>query len=158
MKATFYRADIFDTKSALAQALGGKVDIQVSGDFLHLFDWKGQVEAACSMVALSRPMPGSMIIGKQIGRSEGTAVQTAWGKRDTMFFHDETTFRAMWDEVEQRTGTRWHVRVKTVVIGDVGFWGPLEDYKWMSDDARGLQFVLTRAQLEGGLCFNGVGL
>ena len=103
MKANFFTADIFDSESSCAKTLRSKVDVQVSGDFLHLVDWNGQINAACAMVALSRPQPGSIIIGKQIGLAKGRPVGTGWGNKDTMSFHNDRTFESMWKEIEKRT-------------------------------------------------------
>lgn len=116
----------------------------ISGDFLHLFDWAGQVEAASRMVRLGQPRAGTMIIGKQIGRRTGRSVPTKWGSKDVMFMHDEGTFAELWKEVGSRTGTSWTVRARMASFSEGGFWAPKEDFAWMAEDAIGLQFVLVR--------------
>ena len=144
MHARFICDDIFDDSSGLMRDLAGKIDIMISGDFLHLFDWNSQVEAASRMVRLGRAHPGTIIIGKQVGWRVGRAMPTKWGSADEMFLHDEQTFARMWSEVEKRTKTKWDVRTRTATFGEGGFWAPKEDFAWMGEDAIGLQFVLRR--------------
>ena len=146
VRAHFIRDDILAEESSLIRKLPGTVDIMVAGDFLHLFSWDAQLEAAARMVRLSKAQQGTVIIGKQIGRRPAEAVVNQWTAKDAMYLHDENTFQRMWADVAEKTGTKRAVRVKMVEFGDTGFWGPKEDFAWMSPRNVGIQFVLTRQE------------
>ena len=62
-----------------------------------------------------------------------------------MFYQTPETFKEMWRQVSEETGTTWTVEAKML---DLGKWGlQLEDYIWMEKDNRALDFVVQRADL-----------
>ncbi len=137
MKAHFFEADIFDPNSPL-RALNGKIDIIIACQFLHLFSWKGQLDALKKMVAMSRP--GAILVGYQIGREVPVEVQRPWG---VMYYHDVDSFNKLWREVARETGTKWKLEAEMVSLTQWGM--EKEDFEWMSADTRGLNFVATRS-------------
>ncbi|KAF9630887.1 putative methyltransferase domain-containing protein [Lasiodiplodia theobromae] len=119
----FIAADVFDDASPLQQQLAGSVSVVQAQAFFHLFPRADQLRAAERVVALLKPEPGVVVVGSQIG-SPKPGVSESWthGKKAERFVHDPTTWRELWDEVGQRTGTKWEVveaRLKKVEKKDV---------------------------------------
>lgn len=76
--------------------------------FFHLFDWDEQVAIGKRIVSLLRPRPGSVLVGRQVGRirnSEGPASEGALIK----YYHNEESWKELWEVVQRETGTRWKV-------------------------------------------------
>lgn len=136
MVANFVEADIFDTDSGL-EKLSGRIDIIIANQFLHLFDWEGQIAAMKAIVKLSKP--GSIVIGYQRAQVPAQEIRRPWG---TMYLHDLDTFQKIWQRVELETGSKWDVETDLV---DLREWGmEPEDFSWMPDGKRGIDFVGTR--------------
>ena len=87
MVTEFIQADIFDTHSSL-EKLSGRIDIIIVNQFLHLFNWEGQIAAMKTVVKLSKP--GSIVVGYQRAQVPSQEVRRPWG---TMYLHDPNTFR-----------------------------------------------------------------
>ena len=136
MKATFLQADIFGQSSDLQQ-LDHRMDIIFACQFLHLFDWNQQVIAIKRIVGFSRP--GSVLLGFQRAQVEAREIERQWG---TMYFHNEETFKKIWQQVGSETGTEWEVSASMV---DLQEWGMEdEDLDWEPSDPKGINFVVTR--------------
>lgn len=106
MKATFIQASILDPdeESPLLR-FSASMDIIIACLFLHLFDWDEQVIAMRKIVKLSKP--GTVVVGRQMATLErGRIVPRSWGNP---FFHDLSTFKAIWRLVGMETGTTWNV-------------------------------------------------
>jgi hypothetical protein len=112
LKSKFIAADIFDASSALS-SLDGEVDIIFAASFLHLFGYKDQVEICKRMVKLLRDKKDSMVLGRQVGN-----VVAGERTRETRsrWRHNEESFRKMWDEVGESTGTKWKVEVEALPL------------------------------------------
>jgi len=111
LKAKFFAADIFDPYSPLAE-LEGKVDIIYAGSFLHLFNYEGQIVVCKRIVKLLREKKGSVVLGRQSGNVEaGERVHRTNGSQ-SVFRHNEESFKKMWMEVGEATGTKWRVDVQ----------------------------------------------
>ena len=123
------------------ERLKGKVDVMYAGAFLHLFDWKQQVQAAQRIVALSRP--GTILAGYQIGAKSAEDVQTGWGKGSgsKLFYHNRESFEKMWTEAGQATKTKWKVDVEEKSFEEVLGKG---DYGWAKEGTCLIMFVVTR--------------
>jgi SAM-dependent methyltransferase len=66
--------DILDIHNSGLANLVGKVDIVYAGAFIHLFDWDHQVLCCVGIVNLLKPQRGSVVYGRQAGRSEAGRV------------------------------------------------------------------------------------
>ncbi|KAL5327559.1 hypothetical protein ACEPPN_005258 [Leptodophora sp. 'Broadleaf-Isolate-01'] len=108
LKSKFIEADIFDANSALS-GLDGTIDIIYAGSFLHLFDYDGQIEVCKRMVKLLREKNDSMILGRQVGNTVAGEFVQETNEGGIMFRHSGESFKKMWDEVGEETGTKWRV-------------------------------------------------
>jgi SAM-dependent methyltransferase len=108
LKSTFIAADIFDSESGLKN-LDGKVDIIFAGSFLHLFGLAAQKEACRRIVKLLRAKEGSVFLGKQLGNMKAGVHRHRRNPGQTSWAHDEESFRRMWKEVGEETGSEWKV-------------------------------------------------
>lgn len=61
-----------------------------------------------------------------------------------MYFHNAESFKKLWDEVAQETGTAWTVDVELVTLDNWGL--NLDDYEWMGLHNRGVNFACTRVK------------
>ena len=136
MTATFVEANVLDSVSGL-EKLKGSFDVIIANQFIHLFDWEGQVSVIKRIVELSRP--GTMLIGYQRAQVPPREIERQWGK---MYFHDHETYKSLWQRVELETKSAWDLKVRLV---DLSEWGmEEEDLVWMPEGRKGINFVVTR--------------
>jgi hypothetical protein len=113
LQTKFIEADIFDAASGLQQ-LDGKIDVVYASSFFHLFDWDGQVKAAKRVVQLLKPSAGSLILGRQGGKTEpGDFAHLK--KELTSYWHNADSWAKLWEKVGEETGTKWQVEA---VLGE----------------------------------------
>jgi hypothetical protein len=102
-KATFVAGDMVQEDDARLEELTGKIDIIYASAFFHLFEREDQIKAAKRMVRFLRPdNPRAMIFG----RNEGPKI-VGWEK----YVLDIESWRRMWNEVGDLTGTRWRTEM-----------------------------------------------
>jgi SAM-dependent methyltransferase len=139
MRATFIHADFLQgsVEDQRFDLLRGQVDLVLASQFLHLFDWNGQLVACKKIVDLSKP--GTMLVGFQQGRKRARAYIRPWG---IMFYHNRDSFLQLWELVQQQTETQWTIDVREVPLQD---WGMQDkDLEWMPEDHMGVNFVISR--------------
>jgi hypothetical protein len=90
------------------QQLTSRVDIVNAGSFFHLFSWDEQVAAVKQAIALLRPQPGSLVIGRQAGRKDPIDPDDK-ENAPKRYRHDVETWKRLWRQVEEETGTKWEV-------------------------------------------------
>lgn len=117
LKTKFFQADVFDPNSDLNQ-LDGKVDILYAGSFLHLFPYSQQVEVCVRITELLADKEGSVVLGRQVGNSEAKPFESVTNPGQMILRHNAETFKKMWQEVENLTGTRWRVDVELLKRDD----------------------------------------
>lgn len=127
-KSTFVAADFLDESHASPlKVWDGRVDILQASMFLHCFELSDQVRACRRIVALLRPRPGSMLVG----RSGGVSLAAGGAREEevkgplsqvarTHYLHDVDSFQNMWEQVGRETGTMWEVKVVEEEIVDAG--------------------------------------
>lgn len=150
--ARFIAADILAAHSSLLQELEGRVDISLVNQVFHLFSREKQVTMAKNLVRMSTA-PG-WIVGWHVGSQEGRAlpVSTQTGGSDgsagseTKLFHNDRTWRELWQEIGQETGTQWEVQTWMQPLNEWGY--EKEDTAWMGPGAMGFEFICRRV---GGL-------
>lgn len=139
LKAQFIKADVLEEESGL-DALDGSADLVYAGSLLHLFGWEKQIQA-CKRIARMSKLD-TMVLGCQIGRACGEEVETKWGGGSTMYDHNADSFRELWRQVGEETGTRWIVKAE---LGDLKILGlEKEDIAWMRPGNMLLQFSVIR--------------
>lgn len=138
MKARLIVGD-FRTMSEDGELKGiqGTTDVIIAAQFVHLFDWDGQVAVFKKIVGLSKV--GTMVVGHQQGLKKAVHGMRPWG---AVFHHNEKSFQEIWQIIARETGTEWRVDVKVVELSELGM--NEEDTEWMPEDQMGIRFVVTR--------------
>ncbi|KAI0185551.1 hypothetical protein EV127DRAFT_348011 [Xylaria flabelliformis] len=87
-------------------ALDAKMTFIHATSFFHLFTWDDQVRAATRMVRFLHPDRRDVML---FGRQVGTMLPRNNGKAgsDKVYLHNADSWQQLWDEVGQRTGTKW---------------------------------------------------
>ncbi|KAK6844515.1 Methyltransferase [Apiospora arundinis] len=143
---SLFAADFLDTSDAnvlAAAGLDGTVDVIHATMFLHCFDRPTQLVACQRIVSLlKRDKPGVMIVGKQGGVANEALAREypvkgpmgqAGGVVRTNFLHNVDSFKALWEEVGNATGTRWSVKVEEEEVMDRGYlYFNEEEHRWLS--------------------------
>jgi SAM-dependent methyltransferase len=138
LNARFIVADFMDRSEPAVAAVCGTFGIVHLGMILHIWNRPAQLEACCRVVELLRPEPGVFVIGQCVGHLDGVPATGRGGK--TMFKHNAETFRDLWTEVGQLTGTRWEVRAQL----DEGLGIKEQSRKWDDPNTRRLAFEVER--------------
>ncbi|KAI3329919.1 S-adenosyl-L-methionine-dependent methyltransferase [Ustulina deusta] len=102
-RATFVSGDMLREEDPRLEELMGKVDIIYASAFFHLFEREDQIKAAKRMVGFLKPGNKNAII---FGHNGGPKI-SAWEK----YVLDEESWRHMWDEVGEATGTSWRTEM-----------------------------------------------
>ena len=123
LEATFFSGNIFadqegtdvdpddgKTENGFAP-LRGKLDIIHAASFFHLFSLNEQRALARRLIALLRPLPGSLVIGRQAGNVVAGEMPSRSDPSKTTFRHNGDSWRDMWDAVGRETGTEWRTEV-----------------------------------------------
>ncbi|KAK8129683.1 methyltransferase domain-containing protein [Apiospora kogelbergensis] len=142
---SLFAADFLDVSdnNVLGKAgLDGTVDVIHATMFLHCFDRPAQLVACQRVITLLKNQPGVMIVGKQGGVTKGASAREhpvkgpmgqIGGVVRTNFLHNVDSFKTLWDEVGQATGTRWNVQVCEEEVMDRGYlYFDEEEHRWLS--------------------------
>lgn len=140
---TFVAADFLDDSDASPlKAWEGSVDIVHASMFLHCFELPTQVRACKRIVALLRPQPGSLFVGRTGGVSLAAGgpreedvrgpLGRIGGVKETNYLHDLDSFREMWGQVGRETGTMWEVEdVEEEIDEGGGKYFSGEEHRWL---------------------------
>ncbi|KAE9378513.1 methyltransferase domain-containing protein [Stipitochalara longipes BDJ] len=139
LQAKFMAADIFDPSSPLKD-LEGKIDIIYAGSFLHLFNYEQQIAVCKRIVEILRAKKGSFVLGRQAGNVEAGERVHRTNPAQSMFRHNEESFKKMWAEVGEATGTKWKVDVELFTPSEG--WGPPNPLH--GSDGRAVRFSVWR--------------
>ncbi|CAN8105283.1 unnamed protein product [Discula destructiva] len=113
LSSKFMQADVLDRGPANPlEELAGAVDFIHLGMMLHIFEWDQQRDLLENCIRILKPEPGVLILGQAVGNADGalSAGQTGGNFTGKAFRHNESTFKALWKEIEERTGTVWDCR------------------------------------------------
>ena len=136
--ARFVEADFLDESSKELKGLESRVDVINVGAVLHQWNWVGQV--ACAERAVKFSKVGTLLVGYQIGCKDPGKEVEAMGTK--LWRHGVESWKRMWSEVEERTGTDWAVSVVLKEWEDLGW--DRADMDWLPPDAVPLLFELER--------------
>ncbi|KAL1861988.1 hypothetical protein Plec18170_000812 [Paecilomyces lecythidis] len=121
----FFVADIFDAadpdKPGIWNELMSKFTVIQIANFLHLFNYERQLQICCTVAQLLVAKPGALVIGRQLGSTNPREVELGLsGNRGSgaRFWHSLETFRQMWAEVGEKTGTKWDVDVHFIELDE----------------------------------------
>ena len=121
LKATFIVGNsLEEVPPSGLEALRGKVDIVYAGSVLHLFPLDEQIRLARLIVSLLRPVPGSLILGRQRGSTEPGEYEHRTDENKTMYRHNPESFRQMWQDVGKERGIEWDWTAWMVAEEDFG--------------------------------------
>ncbi|KAF2151566.1 hypothetical protein K461DRAFT_294469 [Myriangium duriaei CBS 260.36] len=122
-KARFVHVNFVDEKDQSLDKFKGNIDIIWAAKFVHLFDHEHQIQAVIKLIRVLKPQAGSMFVGSQNGfpgSMDAPIGDPKPGFQSTIKLHDEDSIRALWKEVEARTGTRWDVEAKLIDMRTIG--------------------------------------
>ncbi|KID95900.1 Methyltransferase type 11, partial [Metarhizium majus ARSEF 297] len=125
---TFVAGDMLHDDRALKE-LDGKVTMIHAAYFFHLFTWDDQVRIGERMVRFLQPgTRDAVIFGRHIGTLRPREMQVL----SRCYLHNRESFQRLWDEVGNKTGTRWRVEAEMVdrLRVRLSFFG--DDEKYMS--------------------------
>ncbi|OAA53265.1 hypothetical protein ISF_08879 [Cordyceps fumosorosea ARSEF 2679] len=108
--STFVAADILDPAAdELERQLQGKSSIVSASLFFHLFDHAQGVAIGKRLVGLLDKSRKGLVVGGQVGGEEYE--RKSWLGMD-LYVHGAESFRAMWREIGEATGTTWEVEMR----------------------------------------------
>ncbi|KAL8946171.1 MAG: hypothetical protein Q9222_007402 [Ikaeria aurantiellina] len=109
-KGHFSDADVFEERHRRGwlDRLDGTMNYVCANLFLDTHSWDDQIRICVRIVKLLEAKPGSMVLGRQLGRSPAQKIE--YGCVDNYIWsHDHKSFKEMWDVVGEKTGTFWDV-------------------------------------------------
>ena len=115
-------------------SLEGTISIVYAGSFFHLFSYAQQLYIAKLIVRLLKPVPGSMLLGRQVGTATPTEVSRPGS---SVYLHDQHSWKEMWEKVGAETGTKWDVQAE---LDETGF----EQERKQYEQVRRIHFVIKR--------------
>jgi hypothetical protein len=119
------------------------LDIINSCSFFHLFSYEQNIEVGKKVVQLLKPQAGSLLIGRQVGNINAGERSREGGKK--VFRHDAETWKKMWDEIGDLTGTKWNTHAELLgTEGHVPGHTKEELKGWSEEGMRKLRFVVRR--------------
>ncbi len=137
LDARLIEADLFADDGPSAkhwEALRGKFDVLQVSAFLHMFLWEKQRDAGIRIVRLLKAEPGALVVGTQVGSAKPGVYE-----QGRMYLHDVESFKKLWEEIGQATGSRWKVAAELTAHAD-------EKNPWNSTDVRKINFEVTRLE------------
>ncbi|PFH58312.1 hypothetical protein XA68_13893 [Ophiocordyceps unilateralis] len=108
LAGNFLQADILDPESDLKQ-LTGQLRVVNAQLFFHLFSWHQQVQIAKRIVTLFNPTGSALLVGRQVGGK--VAIESQLLRPHTFFTHTVESWKQLWAEVSDATGTTWDVGI-----------------------------------------------
>jgi SAM-dependent methyltransferase len=116
-------------------ALDGKMTFIHAASFFHLFTWDEQVRAASRLFGFLDPARQDVMI---FGRQVGTMLPRDKGKAgsDKVYLHNTDSWQMLWDEVGERTGTKWRATMEPTEKVETGM---------VESSLRKMSFCVTRA-------------
>ena len=89
--------------------IDGRMDVVHVASVLHCWAWDDMLRAAKRLVSLTRAVPGSMIVGNQMGSLNPGEYPMPTGK-GCNYRHDVASMERFWKQVGEETGSLWEVQ------------------------------------------------
>ncbi len=140
----FVKADIMESGGELSR-FEGEMDVVANKDLMHCFNYAAQIELAIRFVKLLRPQAGARVVGQVVGHVRAGEFVTEYQGSGLarMFLHNEESFKRLWEEVGERTGSRWQVESRGWKIRPA--WEPVQiPGQPRGPDCRYLLFAVER--------------
>ena len=115
LKTEFIIADVFDPKKDWSK-LEGTIDVFHASAVFHLFTRDKQIHIGQLLVRLGRQRPGTLIVGRQVGRQVPGERPMQLGQ-ERVYQHNVESLRLMWKEIGAMTGTSWSVEGSLDSVG-----------------------------------------
>lgn len=126
--ARFVRADFMDRGNGGMKELQGACDVVNISAVLHQFGGQAQMDACKRLIEFAKKDKGSIVMGNQLEfktKGEKTIAKT------TAVYHNEESWKEFWDEVSEKTGTKWEAHAESKSWEQCGYdpklpayWGP----------------------------------
>lgn len=108
--AKFTTGDMLNADDENLATLNGKFDIVHASSFFHLFSWDDQVQVGERIIKFLKPkQEKALVLGRQIGTREPLSREEYRRQPEKRCLHDLESWRRLWDEIGERTGTKWKV-------------------------------------------------
>lgn len=108
MHATFLAVDLTTPVLPSIASLESRFDIISAQSSFQLFTLEVQVNAAIHLAKLTKPIPGSIIVGRQIGLMDARKTRGLTPEA-IVFIHNPDSFTNFWQEVGTATDSKWKV-------------------------------------------------
>ena len=134
---TLLPVDLLNHSAPIPQ-FDDEIDIVGIFSLLHFFQYDQQVEMVKRMVRFSRPVPGSAMLGRQLGAPRG-GVYGGLMKDTETYLHSVETFNKLWQDVGQQTDSKWEVDAYLVPVE-----AKLSSQSWAYEGMSWLYFRVSR--------------
>ena len=136
-------ADPATPEAQQLETITGTMDIVHVASVLHSWAWDDMLRVAKRLVSLTRAVPGSMIIGNQMGSLNPGEYPMPTGK-GCNYRHDVASMEKFWRQVGEETGSQWKVESGLFLPAAVR---ENQEQSWAKSDPglRMIWFMATRA-------------
>ncbi|KUJ10089.1 uncharacterized protein LY89DRAFT_597057 [Mollisia scopiformis] len=107
LTSQFVTGDALDSENKSLEVFDGKFDFVHAASFFHLFGWDDQVTAGVRVVKFLKPGSKAIILGRQVGTRKPVSLEAYRASGERRYHHNVETFQNMWDEIGEKTGTKW---------------------------------------------------
>jgi len=102
-------ANVLDSSfDSLFEAMAGRFEVVHAASFFHLADWDLQVQVAIKILKMMKDQIGVIVMGRQVGSTNPRSHAAHSGHM--RYLHDPTSLQKQWDEIGEKTSTKWEVK------------------------------------------------
>ena len=143
LTSRFFAGDIVADEPIFEQ-LYGKLNIIHVASFFHLFSLPTQIRITKRLVNMLRPIPGSLIFGRQTGNVKAGVYQHVSQAEANMWRHNVSSWEELWATVSKETGTEWKVDARLESTDGFVRQEGVEETQWRNEGDRSLVFEVWR--------------
>lgn len=138
MHATFAAADLTRSSVPSIEPMMSSIDVISAQSLFHLFVLKDQKTVAQHLSKLTKPVPGSIIVGRQLGLVEA-GEQRGMSEDTTVYLHNPDSLDIFWQDIGATTGSKWKVETRIEDVPE-----RVRQQAWASPGMTILVFTVTR--------------